>query len=45
MARSKAELGDKLSGLKFMLSEASLQLLPEYRHRVEVREDIGVCTK
>lgn len=37
-ARRKAELNDKLSSLKFMLSEASLQLLPEYGHRVEVRD-------
>ena len=35
-ARQKAELKEKLSNLKFMLSEASLQLLPEYRQRMEV---------
>ena len=35
VARQKAELQEKLSNLKFMLSEASLQLLPEYRQRME----------
>ena len=34
-ARQKAELKEKLTNLKFMLSEASLQLLPEYRQRME----------
>ena len=37
IARKKAELQEKLISLKFMLSEASLQLLPEYRQRIQVR--------
>ena len=37
VARRKAELQDKLTSLKFMLSEASLQLLPEYKQRIQVR--------
>ena len=37
MARKKAELHKKQSNLKFMLSEESLQLLPEYNQRIEVR--------
>ncbi len=43
-ARRKAELNDKLSSLKFMLSEASLQLLPEYQHRVDVRDGFALHT-
>ena len=37
VARRKAELQDKLTSLKYMLSEASLQLLPEYKQRIQVR--------
>ena len=37
MARKKAELHKKQGNLKFMLSEESLQLLPEYNQRIEVR--------
>lgn len=36
LARKKAELQEKLRSLKFSLSEASLQLLPEYRQRIQV---------
>lgn len=36
LARKKAELQEKLRSLKFSLSEASLQLLPEYRQRKQV---------
>ena len=36
VARRKAELQEKLTSLKFMLSEASLQLLPEYKQRIQV---------
>lgn len=37
VARRKAELQEKLTSLKYMLSEASLQLLPEYKQRIQVR--------
>ena len=35
-ARKRAELRERCSNLKFMLSEESLQLLPEYNQRIEV---------
>ena len=38
MAWKRAELHEKCSSLKFMLSEESLQLLPEYNQRIEVWE-------
>ena len=38
VARKKAELQERLSSLRFMLSEASLQLLPEYKQRIQVWE-------
>lgn len=44
-ARQKAELKEKLSNLKFMLSEASLQLLPEYRQRMEVLHHLGFLSQ
>lgn len=35
-ARKKAEVLNQLSQLRYMLSEESLQMLPEYQHKVEV---------